>query len=253
NAIARFGAGSPLTRLRMSLEGIDPDDAFSTVPYEKGCRFLALIERTVGRDQFDRFVREYIAQFRFTSITSEAFIDFLDQKFPGVSSAINAKKWLYEPDMPSNAPKFRSVKVEELTALAQSFLQGKRPSPDQIKEWNPSELVVYLQRLPRQLDKQSCDWLDQNLSLTNRGNYEILVEWLVIAAGSDYEPAFARIREVLMRVGRMKYLRPLFMALGLNPRTRALAREVFSSAAPTYHNLSRRVVESVMEKYPQDK
>jgi hypothetical protein len=47
----------------------------------------------------------------------------------------------------------------------------------------------------------------------------------------------------------MKYLRPLYGALGKHPRTRKLGREIFAAAAPTYHALSRRVVESVMEKY----
>ena len=91
--------------------------------------------------------------------------------------------------------------------------------------------------------------LDSAFSLMGRGNYEILVEWLTIAAGSDYEPAFPKIREVLSRVGRMKYLRPLFNALGATERTRALAREIFAAASPTYHGLSRRVVAGVIEKY----
>ena len=42
---------------------------------------------------------------------------------------------------------------------------------------------------------------------------------------------------------------PLYTALGKNPRSRALAREIYTAAAPGYHILSRRVVESVMEKY----
>jgi len=50
-------------------------------------------------------------------------------------------------------------------------------------------------------------------------------------------------------VGRMKYLRPLYAALGRHPRTRALAREIFAAARPGYHALSRRVIESVLEKY----
>ena len=50
----------------------------------------------------------------------------------------------------------------------------------------------------------------------------------------------------------MKYLRPLYTALGRHPRTRALAREIFAAAAAGYHALSRRVVESVMEKYAGD-
>jgi leukotriene-A4 hydrolase len=47
----------------------------------------------------------------------------------------------------------------------------------------------------------------------------------------------------------MKYLRPLYAALGRQPRTRALAREIFAGARPGYHALSRRVIESVLEKY----
>jgi len=47
----------------------------------------------------------------------------------------------------------------------------------------------------------------------------------------------------------MKYLRPLFKALGAHPRTRALAREIFAAARPRYHALSRRVVESVLADY----
>jgi len=87
------------------------------------------------------------------------------------------------------------------------------------------------------------------MGLTGRGNYEILVEWLTVAAGSDYEPTFPRLREVLLRVGRMKYLRPLYGAMGRHPRTRALARAVFAEAAPLYHPLSRRVAASVLEKH----
>jgi leukotriene-A4 hydrolase len=52
-------------------------------------------------------------------------------------------------------------------------------------------------------------------------------------------------------VGRMKYLRPLYGALGRHPRTRALAREVFAEAAPRYHQLSRRVAAAVIEKYSE--
>ena len=52
-ALARFGADSPLTRLRLQLQGVDPDDAFSSIPYEKGARFVAVIERAVGPERFD--------------------------------------------------------------------------------------------------------------------------------------------------------------------------------------------------------
>jgi hypothetical protein len=152
--------------------------------------------------------------------------------------------------MPDDAPVFYSARLEALVRLAEGWSAGARPSNSE--EWTPAELLVYLQHLPREIDEAGCAWLDERLKLTSRGNYEILVEWLTIATGSDYAPAFPRTRDVLTRVGRMKYLRPLYGALGRHSRTRTLAREIFQASKDSYHALSRRVVESVMEKYPED-
>ena len=37
-----------MTALVVNLDGVDPDDAFSVVPYEKGSTFLWYLEDTVG-------------------------------------------------------------------------------------------------------------------------------------------------------------------------------------------------------------
>ena len=42
-----------------------------------------------------------------------------------------------------------------------------------------------------------------------------------------------------------------YTALGRHERTRALAREIFAEATAGYHGVARRVVETVMEKYPR--
>lgn len=248
-SVKRFGDDSPLTKLRPNLEGIDPDESFSSIPYEKGARFVTTMERDIGRPRFDEFMRAYMKQFRFQSITSEEFIAYLDSQIPGLSERVNSKEWLYETGLPANAPVFRSPKLDELTALAHGWTEGKRPSQKQIDTWTPAELLIYLQQLPRELDLDSLAWLDDKLHLTGRGNYEILVEWLTIGASSDYEPVFGRIREVLLTVGRMKYLRPLYKAMGGHPRTQKLAREIYEAGKPAYHALSRRVIEGEMEKY----
>ncbi len=249
-SLERFKEEPQLTVLRMHLQGIDPDDAFSSIPYEKGARLVAALEREVGEDRFHRFLRDYMDTFRFTSITTEQWCAFVEAKLPGALAAVDADDYLHRPGLPRRAPAFRSAQLDQLTDLASKWTGGTRPGDAQMDAWKPTELMVYLQHLPRQLSKEDCAWLDGHLALTGRGNYEILVEWLTLAAAADYEPAFARIREVLLKVGRMKYLRPLYGALGGHPRTRALAREIFAAASPGYHGLSRRVVQSVMEKYP---
>ena len=249
--LARFGPASPLTRLCTDLAGVDPDDAFSSVPYEKGARLVVLLERAVGRPRFDRFIHDYMARFRFSSITTEELMAFVEAELPGVAARVRAHEWLYEPGMPDNAPVFRSEVLEGIAALASGFAGGARPTPAQIAGWSPIELQLYLQHLPRALDGAGCAWLDANLALTGRGNHELLVEWLALSLAADHEPVFARAREVLLRVGRMKYLRPLYRAMGRHPRTRALAASIFAEARGGYHALSRRVVEGVLEGYPR--
>lgn len=249
-ALERFKDKPELTLLRTKLAGVDPDDAFSGVPYEKGSRFVVALERAAGEKEFDRFVKAYMKRFRFQSLTTEQFCAFVEETFPGLLAKADADSWLNKPGLPEGAPRFTSKRLDELEALAAAWKDGKRPDPEQVKKWPATELLVYLQRLPRELNRKDCAWLDENLALTGRGNHEILVQWLCLAAGSGYEPVFDRVRLLLTTVGRMKYVRPLYQALGKTPAGRALAREVFASASPLYHALTRRAAESVMAAYP---
>jgi hypothetical protein len=189
-------------------------------------------------------------RFRFQSITTEQFCAFVEESFPGLLEKVGADAWLNRPGLPEDAPRFVSPKLEELTALAKGWKDGRRPDAARLKKWPPTELLIYLQRLPRELSREDCAWLDENLGLTGRGNHEILTQWLCLAAAGGYEPAFERIRLLLSTVGRMKYVRPLYQALGKTAAGRALARSVFASAAPAYHALTRRAAESVMADYP---
>ena len=50
----------------------DPDDAFSSVPYEKGFAFLFYLEQLVGgRDAFVPYLRAHVERFQHRSITTE--------------------------------------------------------------------------------------------------------------------------------------------------------------------------------------
>lgn len=252
-SLERFKDQPHLSLLRTHLEGIDPDDAYSTIPYEKGARFVRRMEEAMGTETFERFLREYMDHFRFMAITTEQFCAFIEEKHPGILARINAEAWLHQSGIPADAPAFRSAKIEELTALAQSFGKGIKPEPATLAAWGSKEILTYMQNLPREISHSDCVWLDEHLHLTARGNYEILVEWLAIALGSDYEPVFARAREVLTTVGRMKYLRPLYAALGKHKRTQALGRSIFEVASPGYHGLSRRAAQDTMSKWAEIK
>lgn len=51
--IERFGIEHPYTKLVVHLDNVDPDDAFSTVPYEKGHTLLFYLEQKLGGNGFN--------------------------------------------------------------------------------------------------------------------------------------------------------------------------------------------------------
>ena len=243
----RFGMDSPFTRLHTDLAGIDPDSVYSLVPYEKGFLFLVLVERTIGREEWDAFLADYIRRFRFRSITTEEFREFFDERLPGVSGKVRADEWIEGTGLPDNCPEFRSARLEKVEALVRRFTgEGKLPSREEVEGWSPEEWQIFLKSLPREIDVEACRRLDETFELTRSGNYEILVNWLVLATRSGYDAVLPRVREVLLGVGRMKYLKPLYEALVSREQTRPLAREVFEEARDRYHPIARGGIEAIL-------
>ena len=70
--------------------------------------------------------------------------------------------------------------------------------------------------------------------------------WLVVALESSYDVVVPRAEEVLARVGRMKYLRPLYAALLRRPGTRALAERLFERQRQSYHPIAQQVIEGLL-------
>jgi len=249
--LARFGSDSPLTRLRLELRGEENlEDAVSYIPYEKGVRFVVRLERELGRGIFDRFVKSYMERFRFTSITTEEFTSFLRESFPDIGERVDLKRWLYDPGLPEDAPAFRSDGLAEVERWSAAWVRGERPPAEVTDAWTPRDLLVFLCGLPRRIEEEECAWLDERFALNAQANFEVLGEWLNIAAASGYEPAFGRIRDVLEGVGRLKFLMPLYQALGASAPTRALARECLANARHFYHGTALRIVEEIVAAYP---
>lgn len=248
-ALDRFGSDSPFTFLVTKLEGVNPDDVFSEVPYEKGCLFLRLLEETVSRPAWDRFIRAYIEKYRFTSIETTELKSFIETHFPGIMDKVGGDEWLFSPGIPENCPQIQSQRLDFISNISAAFKHGTYPSSAEISAMNTSEKLVYLQGLGRPLSREECVWLETNFELKNVSNSEILCEWLTIAAASDYEPAFPKIRAFLSEVGRMKYLRPIYKAMASSERTRTLAAEIYGATKESLHQLSANVIGQEIEKY----
>ena len=98
------------------LDGIDPDEVFSEVPYEKGYLFLRALEEQAGRAAFDRFLRAYVSEFRFGAIDSDDFVRLVERELPGALAAVDGRAWLDGVGVPPGAPAPRARKLEAVEA-----------------------------------------------------------------------------------------------------------------------------------------
>src|SRR5205807_4944322 len=106
-----------LTRLHTDLSGVDPDDAYSIVPYEKGQLFLRALEEHAGREAFDRFLRSWLDANRFRSVTTDDFRAHVERILPGALAAVRAEEWIEGEGLPDNAPAPKSSRLEAVERL----------------------------------------------------------------------------------------------------------------------------------------
>lgn len=242
------GAESPFTKLKTDQKGVDPDEVFSSVPYEKGFLFLTAIERAVGRDVFDKFIQSYIHDFAFKSIVTEDFVKYLDAKLPQARAKVNFDEWIHQPGLPASAPMFSSRLIEDVRSVQRRWQGGDRDLSGAIAAWNVDQKVLFLDELPMKQSQEDCAILEQLFDVGTTKNSEILLPSFCIAAASNYRKLFPAIREFLGVVGRGKYLRPLYRALHQNPETKVLARELFAEFKDRYHSVGRNAVARILEK-----
>ena len=243
--IERFGPDSPFTALENQLDGIDPDEIYSSIPYEKGFLFVTLMEQTLGREAFDDLVQRYIKHFQFQSITTSEFEAFMEAEKPGLLAKIDAEKWLRGKGIPANAPTFNSKRLEHLDMLLAGWNKGQKPDTAELESWSFAERQVFLQKLARPMSLEDCRWLDENLKLSTSGNAELRCEWIVIALVSGYPEAVEQAKAFVMKIGRMKFLKPIYNALKGVDLKRAQA--IFKEGADRYHPIARAGLEALLE------
>ncbi|MBN9163744.1 MAG: hydrolase/aminopeptidase [Myxococcales bacterium 68-20] len=241
-AFAQHAERPELTKLRTHLAGIDPDDAFSVVPYEKGYFFLKALEAAAGREAFDTLLSRWLGAHRFGAVTTDDFLALVERESPGLLAKVDAKAWIDAPGLPRAFRKPDSARLGAVLELA-----GRVPAANETEGWSVAEWVLYLDAMPRPSPLTVCEELDKAYALTNAKNPEVLVSWLTLACESGYAAVLPRVEAVLGQTGRMKYLKPLYRALAGRAATKPLAQSLFAKLHGQYHPIAQQVVRSVLK------
>jgi len=247
------------TRLHIDLTGRDPDDGLSGVPYEKGAAMLRTIERIVGRETFDAWLRGYFDRHAFQPMTDVGFLADIREHLIKGDAALEARlqleNWIYQPGMPSNWVPPVSHAFEAVDQQARAFFADKGPaSAIDWKNWNTQQRQRFLAWRPEGL-AAGADWLtpaqladlEKTLNLANEGNAELTFAWLQIALAHRYEPAVATADRFLTSQGRRKFVLPLFQTLwSEGDWGRPIATRIYAKARPLYHPVTTGSVDQLV-------
>ena len=236
--------------LHIGLAGRDPDDGATQIPYEKGALLLRQLETAFGRARFDAYLKSYFDSFAFQSITTAQALDYMrshlfvpdpQAKAPQTKAAppdINVKEWIYQPGLPESAKAPVSELFQKVDVQLADWIMGRKIDT---AAWSTQEWLHFLRGLPEKLDAAHMRRLDTAWHLTQSGNDEIHDQWLLMAVRNHYEPAYSRLEEFLMTVGRRKYVKPLYEAMD---RKHAVA--IYDTARPRYHPITQATIDALI-------
>ncbi|XP_017158472.1 leukotriene A-4 hydrolase [Poecilia reticulata] len=253
DSVNTFGANNPLTNLVPSLQEVDPDDAFSLVPYEKGFALLYHLEELMGGPEvFMGFVKSYIQRFAYSSVTTDDWKNYLFTYFKDKVDILNKvdwNGWMFTPGMPPVKPQYDTTLADACIALTQRWIKAKDQdlnvfSQSDVKTLSSHQLIEFLslllqeEPLPLSHVKKMQDVYDLNAST----NSEIRFRWLRLCVRSQWEEAVPLALKMATEQGRMKFTRPLFREVFNFEKHREEAVRVFMAHRAAMHPVTSGLV-----------
>ena len=163
-AFAEEGRNAPITRLNLAAEQAVPDGGATGIIYDKGAVFLRTLEKIVGRDRWDAYLRSYFDRHAFQPMTSALFLADLRRNLVKGDKALEAKlqldNWVYKPGLPSNAVRPDPAAFADIDNAVRAFADGG-PVPGPFASWTTAEKLRFLNKLPRKMTTARLDALNQ--------------------------------------------------------------------------------------------
>jgi aminopeptidase N len=247
-ALAQVGADAPGTALHQP-DGVE--SAGSAIIYNKGAAFLRTLEKEVGRERFDAWLRQWFDKHAFEPATSAMIYEDLKANLAGSEAEaqrLMLREWIYAPGLPANVAKPDPAAFAATDAASAAYASARTiPAGNAWNGWTSAERQRFLQQLPRELTATELAALDGQLGLMQTGNNEELFLWLQLALANRYQPAVPRVETFLAEVGRNKFVSPLYATLwGEGDWGRAIARRLYTANRASYHSVTQRAVDRVM-------
>ncbi|KAL4880505.1 leukotriene A-4 hydrolase [Aspergillus karnatakaensis] len=253
DSVEHYGPDHEFTKLVPNLKGEDPDDAFSTIPYEKGFAFLFYLENLVGKEKFDRFIPHYFTTYKEKSVDSYEFKATLlgffesDAEASKLLQELDWDAWFYKPGLPPK-PQFDTSLADVVYKLADEWksLPGSdfKPKLSDIKDLTANQIVVFLEQVllfEQPLTADLSQLMGEVYGFAKSENIEVANLYLQVGLKAGDKSVIGPTTDLLGRIGRMKFVRPLYRTL--QKVDRQVAVDTFEKYKDFYHPICKGMVE----------
>ncbi len=255
------------TQLHLNLKNRNPDDGMTSIAYVKGAFFLKTLESKVGREKFDRFLKHYFKVFQFKTVSTAAFITEMENNLLFPEKVIfDYDEWIFHNGLPKNSVIINSPRLKRMESLAKRFSSGEKVfEPIVTYEWQKikkskkkkrikkvskikredfivQEWQTFIRGLSDDISIEKLQYLDATFNFSTWGNSEVMAEWFVLNIHQKNRAVRPAIEKFISKVGRRKYLLPIYKALVSNPEDKVWAKKVFDNSKAYYHAVSRNSV-----------
>ena len=255
------------SQLHLNLKGRNPDDGMTTIAYIKGAFFLKTLESKVGREKFDRFLKHYFKAFQFKTVSTAGFIAEMENNLL-LPEKLNFDydEWIFHNGLPKNSVIINSPRLKRMESLAKRFSAGenvfepvvtyqwqkiknskkkkriKKVSKIKRDDFIVQEWQTFIRGLSDDISIEKLQYLDATFNFSTWGNSEVMAEWFVLNIHRENRIIRPAIEKFISKVGRRKYLLPIYKALVKNSEDKVWAKTVFDNSKAYYHAVSRNSV-----------
>jgi len=278
------------SHLRLHLGDRDPDEGLTDIAYEKGRFFLMMLEQLYGRATFDEFLNGHFRKYAFGTVTTDLFLAdlkvFHEKQVTGNGEGPlptwrdfepRVMAWIDGEGLPVGGfPVLESQEFERVEQQVSKFLWSGEPlhagssipcdaSVIDTSGFTTHHWLHLLRKLhtradgsPGRLSREEMAGLDARFHFTQTQNAEIACDWFVLSIQSDYRPAYQAMHDFLLKVGRRKFLMPIYEALLAQyvvkdgkyewafAQGKEMATEIFLEAEPGYHPVAARSLRELL-------
>lgn len=256
------------TKLVPDLTGVDPDDAFSRIPYEKGCLFLFFLENKVGKENLIEWLRSYFQIFKWQSIDSNDMKQHFNNFFKN-KVEVDWNEWLYGVGLPSWNPEpfFKStVKDQSAVKLAKQWIETSELGNSNDLKWGLEEnsinlkwaalLTMYfldiLLTSEKKIGAEKFEMLDKVYHISLSKNVEILSRFILLALDNKFHKNFDFVVDFLSNHGRGVYVKPIYKKLFELGKEGVIdmekVRGVYEKNRSFYHDVVKNFGDSLFRK-----